>query len=306
LEFRLKKAAVIAMFIVSANCFAIDKSILSQIPQEKEETIYNPLHTASLSLMIPGGGQVYTGNYTKGFLFLATEGILGWITFNNRRAYHRSYQQIYEYTDSLRLLKRSGDFSPIDTMHLANRIALAEHNNLLRKARYYNSAAFLGAVGIWNVLDGIGVSNAVKGAQNPNPRKAMALSAIPFTGAGQFYNGEWFKAGLVMTTQTAFTFGGIQFQHLMNKSTRYVRDLGRDSNFVDLPRVERIDRWRDNYNSASRRRTMFFWYGIIFYIYGMTDAYVDASLSNFERKFDITADYLPQKDEITLGFVLRF
>jgi hypothetical protein len=191
-------------------------------------------------------------------------------------------------------------------MLLTNKIALAEFDNLHNKARYYNASAFFGAIGVWNLLDAAGISKRVSGVENPNPRAAMALSAIPFTGAGQFYNGDWFKAGLVIASQTAFVFGGVQFQTLMNKSQKYVEELSADSSFQYLDKRYRIDEWRNRYNDASRRRTTFFWYAVISYIYGMTDAYVDAALHNFEKRFDISAGFDPMENELALGIVFKF
>jgi hypothetical protein len=162
------------------------------------------------------------------------------------------------------------------------------------------------AVGIWNILDAAGTSNVILGAENPNPKRAMALSAIPFSGAGQFYNGEWFKAGLVIATQTMFVFSGVQYQYLMKKSQDFPAQLSRDSTFQDIPKNLRTDAWRNRYSDAAQRRTMFFWYAVIFYIYGMTDAYVDASLYRFEKRFDISAGFLSKDNEIAFNFVWKF
>jgi len=295
----IKKIAIIATLIFCSNLLANDKSVFSQTPEEADKKIYNPVFTASLSL-VPGGGQLATKNFAKGFLFLGTEGIIGWISVRGWVDYHESFDKIYLSRDSLNAAK----YKNADTAYWANAVALAEYDNLFEKVRYYNASALFGAIGIWNILDAVGVSNAVKGAQNPNPRKAMALSAIPFSGAGQFYNGEWFKAGLVIATQTAFVFGGTQFQYLMYKSQKYVEDLNRNREENSSPRID--NNWRNNYENAARRRTMFFWYSIIFYMYGMTDAYVDASLSNFEKKFDISASFSPIENEIAFGFVFKF
>ena len=301
LDVNIKKIAIIATLVFCSNSLANDKSVFSQTPNEADKEIYNPLFTAPLSL-VPGGGQFATKNFAKGFLFLGTEGIIGWISVRAWVDYHDSFDKIYSYGDSLNAVKESNSVESADIGNWANKVALAEYDNLFQKARYYNASAMFATIGIWNILDAVGVSNAVKGAKDPNPRKAMALSAIPFSGAGQFYNGEWFKAGLVIATQTAFVFGGAQFQYLMYKSQKYVEDLNRNKD-TDF----RIDRsWRNNYEDAARRRTMFFWYSIIFYIYGMTDAYVDASLSNFERKFDISASVSPIDNEAAFTLVFKF
>jgi len=301
----MTKFVIFAILIFSASIFAVDKSVFSEIPQTDSVQTHNPLMTVSLSL-IPGGGQLATGNLAKGFIFLGSEGIIGWIAYQQWVRYRRSYQGIQRWQDSLRAEKRKDNFEARDTMFLTNRIALAEFDNRLQRARYYNASAFFGAVGVWNLLDAVGISGQVSGVSNPNPRTAMALSAIPFTGAGQFYNGEWFKAGLVIASQTAFVFGGAQFQAMMNKSQKYVEELSADSSFLLLDRRDRTDEWRNRYRDAARRRTMFFWYSVIAYIYGMTDAYVDAALHNFEKRFDISADYTPIENEVAFRFTWKF
>jgi TM2 domain-containing membrane protein YozV len=292
------------MIANSVNCFAVEKSVLSEIPQKDSVKYYNPFITAPLSI-VPGGGQIYTKHFTRGFLFLGTDGIIGWISLNYWKNYHKSFNKIYSLNDSLNMAK-FGTFTAKDTMRFTNKIKLAEYDNIAGKVRYYNASALFAAVGIWNIIDGFGVSNRFYGVENKNPRTAMALSAIPFSGAGQFYNGEWFKAGLTIATQTAFVFGGVQYQYLMKKSQDFVGHLSRDSTFQELSKEDRIDAWQNRYKDAAKRRTMFFWYSIIFYIYGMTDAYVDASLSKFENKFDISADFSPENNEIACRFVLKF
>lgn len=301
----MKKLIFTATLIFTANVFAVDKSLLSETPEADSVRTYNPLFTTSLSL-IPGGGQLATKHFTKGFLFLGSEGITGWIAFSQWQDFRESYDNIHRWQDSLRVLKSKEEFLPKDTMYVTNKIKLAEFDTKLKRARYYNASAFFGAVGVWNLLDAVGVSERVLGVENPNPRVAMALSAIPFSGAGQFYNGDWFKAGLVIATQTAFAFGGVQFQMMMHKSEKYREDLAADSSFQFLDRDDRITDWKNRYKNAAQRRTMFFWYSIIFYIYGMTDAYVDAALHNFERRFDITADFNPADNSAAVGFTWKF
>ena len=296
MEFVIKKIVIVLIVVVFADCFAVEKSIISEIPQKDDKEIYNPFLTASLSL-VPGGGQIYTKRFAKGFLFLASEGIIGWISLNYWKDYHESFDGIYSLRKQL---------NSENAIEIKNRSKLAEYDNLLIKVRYYNASALFGAVGIWNLIDAVGASNIVSGVENPSPRKAMALSAIPFSGAGQFYNGEWFKAGLVIATQTAFVFGGVQYQYLMKKSQDYAKNLAKDSSFQSIPREERFNSWQSRYREASKRRTMFFWYSIIFYIYGITDAYVDASLHKFENKFNISADFSPRENEVALGFTFRF
>lgn len=312
----MKKIIIITILIFYVNIFAVDKSLFSEIPKKDSVETFNPFGLAALSL-VPGYGQIAAGHFTKGWLFFGSEAIIGLVALNQWESYHNDYQNIYRWQDSLSVRRKdvvvptTDDKSKWeawvrDTMYLANKTKLAEFDMKLNRARFYNASALFGAVGVWNLLDAIGISRKVSGVENPNPRVAMALSAIPFSGAGQFYNGEWFKAGLVIATQTAFVFGGTQFQIMMKKSEKYREELAADSNFVYLDRKDRIEDWRGRYKNAAQRRTMFFWYSVIFYIYGMTDAYVDAALHNFERKFDITADFDPIDNGVAVGFTWKF
>jgi TM2 domain-containing membrane protein YozV len=304
LEFAVKKNVAILLTTILVNCFATDKSVLSQTPTKDDKETYNSFFTASLSL-IPGGSQIYTKHFTRGFLFLASEGITGWISLNYYKDYHKSFNGIYLLNNELNTLKTQ-DFSARDTMILATRKKIAEYDNLLKKVRFHNAFGLFAGIGFWNIIDAIGISSGIEGAQHPNPSRAMALSAIPFSGAGQFYNGEQFKAGLVIAAQTSFVFGGIQYHYLMKKSQNYVSNLSRDTTFQEIPKDDRLNAWQSRYNDATKRRTMFFWYSVIFYIYGMTDAYVDAYLSKFEKKFDITADYSPIRNEASFGLTWKF
>ena len=210
-------------------------------------------------------------------ILTVSDAVMGTVALNYRKDYHASYQHITDASS--------------DTKNLAL------YDNLRAKTRYYNASALFGSVAFWNILDIIASANIAKYPNSlspdhvPNPKKAMALSAIPFSGAGQFYNAEWFKAGLVIATQSTFVFGGVQYQYLMLRS----KELADDSNKQSMHR---------RYQEASRRRTMYYWYAIIFYIYGITDAYVDAHLSDSSKKLEILPDI--SIDNRNIGFTLSW
>jgi hypothetical protein len=51
---------------------------------------YNPVLTTSLSI-VPGAGQLYTRHFTKGFIFLGTEALLGSQAVLRWKWYHDAF-----------------------------------------------------------------------------------------------------------------------------------------------------------------------------------------------------------------------
>ncbi len=194
-----------------------------------------------------------------------------------------------------------------DTVLALNDYKLAEYDNREAKYSYYNYATWFGGIYLWNLADGFGVANRFKGVKNPNPKKAAWLSAIPFTGAGQLYNGDIFKAGLVSTMELGCLFSALRYMDLMDFAEEGYRAVANDSNSVKiLTDADERKEWQNRYEDAAKIRTRFIWYGVIFYIYGIFDAYVDAELYEFRDKFDILATYDPITEDIGFNLTIGF
>lgn len=266
--------------------------------------------TIALSI-IPGGGQIYQGDYIHGGLFLGFEALFGTIAINRWQTYHNRLNQ----ADSIRFnFNTMMSASTVDTnaaLDTLFSLHKKEYDALSMKMLHRNYSAWFTGLYVWNMFDAFGYSGIVRGVEKPRPRRAAALSAIPFLGLGQLYNGRRYKAGLVWAMQIGCFTSAINFQRLMNESQDreaiMKEHLLYSSDAVSLSKTGSMERyWESSYESATRSRTMFMWYGVIFYFYGIIDAYVDAHLHGFERKFDIVGGFNPFKEEVQLSLTYDF
>ena len=333
-----KIRVVILLAILSTSLFAqnvrtidfLNDTLAREIPPT-----HNPFLTTSLSI-IPGGGQFATKNWLKGTLMLGLNGVF-WSQAVINYMDLDEYRTGITYADTLGSIGRERDslnlvFEDImadtlldttaqaDSLMVIGTELIASHHSYgqikidetWEKRATQNWFIWAGSMYLWNLMDGYGSANTFQGSQKPSPRRAALLSAIPFSGAGQWYNGSPFKAGLVMSTQVGFFVSAINFSVLRHEiedeglavvhTARNLIDGGDTLYLSDSQR----DVWRDDYNKAGSIRTQFLWYGVIFYIYGIVDAYVDASLYGFNRKFDITGGYTPGKNEFAMAFTMKF
>lgn len=283
--------------------------------------LYKPSTTMALSL-IPGGGQYYTHHFARGSMFLGTELLMGsqtalrykWYTYakDGRERWSKRY-------DSLSLKLRT----KLDTISVTNKteihsdsvqVVTALYEKKLRefeadraKIDFVNWAGWFGGIYAWNLIDGLGCSNQFKGVENPSPKRAALLSMIPFTGAGQFYNGSFKKGAMVSVVQLGCMYSAINFHQIAKKAKQYDKELIAlpDSAYNMLSPGDRKS-WEGKSDAARRSQTMFMWYGVIFYLYGMADAAVDAHMYDFENHFKITSGVDPIDGRISFALTGNF
>jgi len=102
----------------------------------------------------------------------------------------------------------------------------------------------------------------------PNPRTALVLGLIP--GGGQFYNGKWLKA-LIVITANGYFFSQFQQARQAYQESQETEDL--------------------------EERNKFAWQLMFVYILGLMDAYVDAHLSTFPPDSSYQAQPLPPSNQ---------
>ena len=300
---------LIFITLIYSNSFdqLVDKEV------DTTQKMYNPAITTSLSI-IPGGGQFYTKHLTKGFIFLGMETIMGSQSVLRWRWYHNAIETHsiakFQYDSLTSELKNNPNISPTDSILWASSLhykEITDYDIEKNRISFINWSAWFGGIYVWNLLDGYGVSNKFKGAENPEPRRATLLSAIPFTGAGQFYNGNMFKGAMISVVEIGCMFSAINFQRLMNSAEKYESDLKAlpDSLYYKTPYTSQQE-WRGRYDTAARSRTMFMWYGVMFYLYGIIDAMVDANLHDFDSHFKIMSGVDPIDQKISFQLTKNF
>lgn len=304
----IKKLVLLLGIIVLPLCAkrGIDR-IVEDAP-ETVDTLGKPGVTIALSL-IPGGGQIYQRDFIHGGLFLGFEALLGSVAIDRWQKYHISLDRADTLQQHYLSILQTPDFDTLAAMDTLIALEKMRYDASRKKRLHRNYSAWFAGLYAWNLFDAVGYSGVIKRVENPNPRRAAALSAIPFLGLGQLYNGKSYKAGLVWAMQIGCMSSAINFQRLMNEAEDRQTGLLASSYMATdaVPRsyegaIEKY--WENSYNSAARSRTMFMWYGVMFYLYGILDAYVDAHLYNFDSKFDIVGAYNPLDEEI--GFTLTY
>jgi hypothetical protein len=127
------------------------------------------------------------------------------------------------------------------------------------------------------------------GAPHPASKStttAVLLSAV-LPGAGQFYNGSYWKVPVFAGLGIYF---GYQFFYNNGKYQDY-----KDLYAASQPSLTGGNQLYYNLREFYRQeRDRFGWYFLILYIVNLVDAYVDASLSEFEISDDVALELMPQ------------
>ncbi len=191
----------------------------------------------------------------------------------------------------------------VDTVNARNGYTDAKYDHMKWSTSYNNYLSWFAQIYLWNLIDGFALSNKFQGWDDPIPSRAGWLSAIPFTGAGQVYNGNLFKAGLVSTMQLQCILSAFRYNDLIDFSqTEYKAEVAKGSDYSsDQKRL-----WRDRYKDNKDVQTRFLWYAVIFYIYGIADAYIDAELDDFDSHFRILPEFDPKSEALGAKLEVEF
>jgi hypothetical protein len=114
-----------------------------------------------------------------------------------------------------------------------------------------------------------------------SPTVAVALSAV-LPGAGQIYNGSYWKTPIILSFAAYFTYAVVILQDAYTDYRQRYRNSITDENPRGNDRLRQIrDIFRD-------RRDGFIWNLGYVYLISMVDAYVEAVLSGFDVGEDLT------------------
>lgn len=119
------------------------------------------------------------------------------------------------------------------------------------------------------------------------PGVAVALSAV-LPGAGQFYNESYWKIPILVGF--GYYFASRWIDH--NDSTKHYRNLYAQS--ITPQNTSGNSRFRDLREFYKDQRDTFSWYIFIYYIVNLVDAYVDASLYDFNVGDDLSIHVRPE------------
>jgi hypothetical protein len=121
-----------------------------------------------------------------------------------------------------------------------------------------------------------------------SPALAMLCSAV-LPGAGQFYNQSYWKVPVVLGLGLYFASTWLD----QNRRTQDFREKYAASLAANPPDVFASDAYLRERDFYKQQRDTFAWYFVILYLVNIADAYVDASLFDFDVGTDLSLRVLP-------------
>jgi uncharacterized membrane protein len=67
-----------------------------------------------------------------------------------------------------------------------------------------------------------------------------------------------------------------------------------------------LSNWNSKRNDAFRNRNMWAWYSIVFYLYGILDAVVDAHLHDASAKMKLEPDLISDQKKVGINLKMNF
>jgi hypothetical protein len=286
-------------------------------------TVKSPVLAASLSFAVPGAGQVYTGNYVRSGLIVASEVALGLVAYY-QHGYDKDLDKIANIVrDSFMIYKNSLKFDTIRTqttkadsiidttfVGVGKRMQYDYARFQERKTRYlvYQCLTWAAGAYYFNIMDAVRNTGYFNDNRPRSPSTAFWLSAIPGLALGQIYNGSLDKAGLIFMTQCNLAYmiyNYITLMHICENNWILLNDPNsRESKDKNANTLR--DSWNSQYLDAFRNRNMYLWYSLGLYIYGIFDAVVDAHLHDSGTKMKLEPDLMPDRKQVGLNLNVEF
>lgn len=132
-------------------------------------------------------------------------------------------------------------------------------------------------------------THSMGGRPTKSPGLAMLFSAL-VPGAGQVYNESYLKVPVIVGFGVYFGAEWIHFNNL----TRQYRDLYAAS--ITDTTTSGNENYRRSREFYKDQRDAFTWYFAILYLLNIADAFVDASLFNFNVSDDLSIRLLPEQE----------
>ena len=285
--------------------------------------IKDPVIATSLSFVVPGAGQIYTGNYVKSGLIIAFEVGLGLVA-NYQHTYDNELDKIANNAqDSFMVYKNSLKFDTIKTqttkvdsivdttfVGVGKRMQYDYARFQEQETRYlvYQCISWAAGVYYFNIMDAIRNTGYFNNSKPRSPSTAGWLSAIPGLALGQIYNGSLDKAGLIFMTQCNLAYMIYNYITLMrvceNNLLLLSNPANRESKAPDVSTLK--DSWNAKHNDAFRNRNTYLWYSLGLWLYGIADAVVDAHLHDSGTKMKLEPDLVPDRKQVGLNLNVEF
>lgn len=240
----------------------------------------------TISLVVPGFGQLYNGDYWKIPVLYATVGASLYFGIQQNKQY-RTYRNEYDY-----LTSRS-DFSDNRSLIDPVQTKMIQHNT-------WSQLLFGTAIASYIYFLGDAIVNYPGNSYLNNIQKATLLSTI-CPGAGQFYNGSYWKAPLVLGGFATFAYvidwnnrGYQRYKRAVELATDNDQDTNSPEGLANMS----VDQMKSYKRLYRRNRDLSIILTAAFYLLNVMDAHVDAYMKDFDTNDDLTWQLMPTMDSI--------
>jgi hypothetical protein len=286
-------------------------------PELSFPVTYNPLVSVGLSTILPGGGQVYCKRKVRGALFLATEAICALVAINRFQRYkYTMTEDINKYAREISLnyegmllsVNNPAEYTSYYNRYIDSHMGydLARYRREASLYVTYHCVGWASGIYLWNILDALGSSRHFYSTNPRKPATAAWLSAIPFLGLGQIYNGAFAKTGLIWTIHTILAYMSFNYNQLMNDCINNRNQVKSTQSIPDNIKTKYIEEWDHEYRTAFKNRNTYLWYLVLFYFYGIIDAAVDAHLHDYQIKIRLGPKTETNEKSAILNLCIEF
>jgi hypothetical protein len=239
------------------------------------------------SLVLPGGGQFYTGHYVRGGFLLAFESALIYETcFNKFRQNNKFNKNIIAYKDSISFYQTLLDTFPnfkdtsiwLERKKMHDKILLKEQSKKKASRDLWNSEfTWLAGLHIYGMFDAYGIWKNNQGHSTETHSAVSALwRAALIPGWGQIYNHEYGKAGMLYM---GLLGSGVSYYSRQKMVEYHLGNLKRAKAEEDSDAIFAAN---EDVLFFRKKRNQYVWAIALFYIYSLADAAVDAMMHNFD------------------------
>jgi len=250
-------------------------------------TTHNSLPTTLLlGLAVPGGAQFYTGHYIRGSFLLTIEGALAYeVLVNKPMQQQKRIRETAPFRDSAELITKELMLSGVydQTLYSAlfrNLKRIRTNNDTKMKEEDLRNSEVAWAIGLhfYGIMDGYGiwVHNQGRPTEKRSVRGAVWRGAL-VPGLGQFYNGEYGKAGLLYMS----FLGGVVSLNSRQHMVTYFQDRRRTA-LLEGTTGDELNQIDEDILFFRKKRNQYIWGMALFYLYSIADAAVDAALADFD------------------------
>lgn len=254
-----------------------DTTLYRHSPLFRDTIKVSPL--TAISLVVPGFGQLYNGDYWKIPVLYATVGTSLFFGI-------KQHQQYIRYRNEYNFLMSRPEFSQNRALIDPVQTKMIQHNT-------WRQALFGAAIGTYIYFVGDAVLNYPSSKQN-NVKTATTLSTI-CPGAGQIYNGSYWKAPIILGGFATFIYiidwnnrGYKRYDRAIKLETDNDPDSHSDEFWNGSSLSVSLEQMKNYKRLYRRNRDLTIILTAAFYLFNIMDAHVDSQLKSFDINDDLT------------------